>query len=157
MRSTHAPEENTSTSQRIDSKLNGPKARRRSHQFSRRCRIAIMIMIWIATCVPSNIIAAIFFFKNMSTDSSQLEESPVVDTSSHDEHIEMGDQNIEDLTFYYSSDEVNYVVLIFLVLYSSYTSNSLSISSFLYNISFFSCSLYLILIKKQFFRITLYI
>ena len=113
MRSTHAPEENTSTSQRIDSKLNGPKARRRSHQFSRRFRIAIMIMIWIATCVPSNIIAVIFFFKNMGTDSSQLVESSVVDTSNYDEHIEMEDENIKDLNFYYSEDEVNHTILIF--------------------------------------------
>ena len=112
MRSTHAPEEKTSTSLRIESKLNGLKARRRSHQFSRRCRIAIMIMIWIATCIPSNIIAVIFYFKNMNSDSSQMVESPVVDTI-HDEQIEMEDRNIEDLTFYYSSDEVNYFIVIF--------------------------------------------
>ena len=109
MRSTYAQEENTPTSQRIESKLKGPKASGGSHQFSRRCRIAIMIMIWIATCIPSNIIAAIFFFKNMSTDSSQLVESPVFDTSSNDEHFEMEDGNIGDLNFYYSSDEVNYL------------------------------------------------
>ena len=108
MRSTHVPDENTSPSQMIESELKGPKARRGSRQFSRRCRIAIMIMIWTATCIPSNIIAAIFFFKNMSSDSSQIVDSSVVDIRSHDDHIEIGDGNTDDLTFYYSSDEVYY-------------------------------------------------
>ena len=52
---------------------------------SKRFRLAIMYTIWIATLIPSNIIAVIFFFKNINSNSMEIGNSTVIG-SPHGSH-----------------------------------------------------------------------
>ena len=74
--------------------LERTKTKNETNQNSKRCRLAIMSIIWIATLIPSNIIAAIFFFKTQDSDFMEIRDSTVLSLDSHSElhHVMEGNR-----------------------------------------------------------------
>ena len=74
--------------------LERTKTKNETNQNSKRCRLAIMSIIWIATLIPSNIIAAIFFFKTQNSDFMEIRDSTVLSLDSHSElhHVTEGNR-----------------------------------------------------------------
>ena len=54
-----------------EASLEKSNSRKGANQNSKRCRFAILGMLWVATCIPSNIIGAIFFYKTQNLPSFQ--------------------------------------------------------------------------------------
>ena len=81
--------------------LERTKTKNETNQSSKRCRLAIMSTIWIATLIPSNIIAAIFFFKAQNSDFMEIRDSTVLSLDSHNELPHVTEENRKNA----SSDE----------------------------------------------------
>ena len=87
-------EKNSSGSSGNDIILERTNKKNDVSQSSKRCRLAIMSTIWIATLIPSNIIAAIFFFKTQNSDFMEIRDSTVLSPDSHSElhHVTEGNR-----------------------------------------------------------------
>ena len=86
-------EKNSSGSSGNDIILERTKTKNDVSQSSKRCRLAIMSTIWIATLIPSNIIAAIFFFKTQNSEFLEIRDSTVLSLNSHNEFHHTTDEN----------------------------------------------------------------
>ena len=91
MKNCPLPQENYSDQKTIESDVRRTESRTNTNRFSKRCHIAIFSIIWVATCIPTNIIAAIFFIKTKGIDVSPIRDSPDINIDYHD-----GSQNISE-------------------------------------------------------------
>ena len=70
------------------------KTKKETNQGCKRCRLAIMSTVWIAILIPSNVIAAIFFFKTQNSDFLEIKDSTVLSLDNHNEldHVTVEDR-----------------------------------------------------------------
>ena len=84
MKSCPLPQENYSDQKATESDVRRTESRQNTNRFSKRCHIAIFSIIWVATCIPTNIIAAIFFFKTKNFDFTEIGDSTDINLDSYD-------------------------------------------------------------------------
>ena len=91
-------EKNSSGSSGNDIILERTNKKNDVSQSSKRCRLAIMSTIWIATLIPSNMIAAIFFFKTQNSEFLEIRDSTVLSLNSHNEFPHATDEDRKNAT-----------------------------------------------------------
>ena len=67
--------------------------RRNSNRYGRGCHLTMMFIVWVAVCVPSNIIGVIFYVKNQNLEDSRLVTKPVLDLDTLEGYKEMKDKH----------------------------------------------------------------
>ena len=73
-------------------------SRRTTNRYKKLCRLTMMALVWVAACVPSNIIGVIFFFKNQSSENSQLAEIPAFHIDKLEGYKEMSSEKKSNLS-----------------------------------------------------------
>ena len=84
MKSSPLSKENSSDQKTTESDIKRSESREETNRCSKRCHIAIFCVIWAATCIPTNIIAAIFFFKTKNFDFTEIGDSSDINLDSYD-------------------------------------------------------------------------
>ena len=85
MKNSALSNENLSDQKTTERDIKRTESREQTNRFSKRCHIAIFCIIWVATCIPTNIIAAIFYFKTKNLNFSQIGDSSDITLDSFDE------------------------------------------------------------------------
>ena len=84
MKNSPHSKENSSDQKTTESDIKRSESREESNRCNKRCHIAIFCVIWVATCIPTNIIAAIFFFKTKNFDFTEIGDSSDINLDSYD-------------------------------------------------------------------------
>ena len=93
MKNSAVLKENSSDQKTTESNIERSESREETNRCSKNCHIAIFCVIWVAICIPTNIIAAIFFFKTKNLDFSQIGDSSDINLESLDEFQNISEEH----------------------------------------------------------------
>ena len=84
MKNSAVLKENSSDQKTTESNIERSESREETNRCGKNCQIAIFCVIWVAICIPTNIIAAIFFFKTKNFDFTEIGDSTDINLDSYD-------------------------------------------------------------------------